>query len=205
MDPYQELESRSQSGSGVDGCFIFRNDVSLIKVSGNTYADTGLSARTTYTYKVVAIDKAGNRSSASTGVSVTTGEQPTMPDTTAPTVPMNPRAIAQSPSVVNLVWSAAADAGGSVLARYRIFRDGVLVTSVNAPTTSYADGGRSASTTSRTVFLRSMALVWSQHAALLPASQPQLTMELPFIRPIAWAQAAMRPSPTLIKEGCRPR
>ena len=58
---------------GVTGYEVVRNGVVLpTTVTGLTYTDTGLSASTTYTYTVRALDAAGNVSADSVPVSVTT-------------------------------------------------------------------------------------------------------------------------------------
>lgn len=45
----------------------------------NYYSDTGLTASTTYYYKVSAVDKAGNEGTPSSGAEGTTGEAPALP------------------------------------------------------------------------------------------------------------------------------
>jgi len=75
----------------------------------NSFSNTGLTASTTYCYRVRASDAANNLSGYSTpNVSATT----TAADTTAPTVPANLTATAISASQVNLSWSASTDAVG---------------------------------------------------------------------------------------------
>jgi len=70
----------STDNVGVTEYNIFRNG-SLVGTSTSTsYSDTGLNAKTTYTYQVSALDSAGNESGRSSQVSVLTL------DTTAPTV-----------------------------------------------------------------------------------------------------------------------
>lgn len=48
-------------------------------VGSTVYSDTGLEARTAYSYTVRAVDAAGNVSAASSAVTATTGEKPTAP------------------------------------------------------------------------------------------------------------------------------
>ena len=66
----------SSDAVGVTGYDIFRNGVFLRTVPGLTSSDTGLAASTTYSYFVKARDAAGNISSPSSTVSVTTQASP---------------------------------------------------------------------------------------------------------------------------------
>src|SRR5207248_2313031 len=68
------------------------------------------------------------------------------PDTTPPSVPNGVNASAATCSQINVGWSASTDTGGSGLARYDIYRNGVYLRSVLAPTTSVGDTGLAAST-----------------------------------------------------------
>jgi len=60
------------------------------------------------------------------------------PDTTAPTVPGNVNATAQTENRIDLAWSASADPESGVSA-YRVYRDGVSV--AQPSTTTYSDTG----------------------------------------------------------------
>jgi chitodextrinase len=62
----------SSDAVGVTGYDIFRNGVFLRTVTGLTSSDTGLAASTTYSYSVKSRDAAGNASSPSSTVFVTT-------------------------------------------------------------------------------------------------------------------------------------
>src|SRR5207237_3333494 len=72
----------STDNVGVTGYIVRRNGVQVATPATTSFADTGLSAATTYTYTVAARDAAGNISPNSTSVSVT------LADTTAPTTPI---------------------------------------------------------------------------------------------------------------------
>ncbi|MFI8326865.1 discoidin domain-containing protein [Streptomyces sp. NPDC085529] len=61
---------------GVTGYEVYRGTALAATVTGTTYTDTGLAAATPYTYTVRARDAAGNRSAASTPLSVTTAPAP---------------------------------------------------------------------------------------------------------------------------------
>ena len=131
--------SSSTGGSGVAGYKVLRNGTVVGATFATTsYADTGLSPSTTYTYTVKAFDSAGNLSAPSSAVQVTTG-----PDTQPPSSPQGLRATAVSPSEVDLSWSPSTDNVGVV--GYKVLRNGAVVGTTS--TTSYADTGVSANTT----------------------------------------------------------
>lgn len=61
-------------------------------------------------------------------------------DSVAPSVPSPTTATVGSCTSVAVGWAVSVDAaGGSGLARYRVYRDGTLLSEVAAPTTSYTD------------------------------------------------------------------
>ncbi len=144
--------STDTGGSGLSGYRIYRNGsttaLATVNAPAVTYADTGLTANTQYSYVVRANDAAGNESAGSTSATATTQANPNPTDTTPPSVPANVTATAVSNSSINVSWTASTDTGGSGLSGYRIYRDGssTALDEVNAPTTTYSDSGLSAST-----------------------------------------------------------
>jgi chitodextrinase len=64
--------SAATDNVGVTGYQISRGAVVLATINGLSYTDTGLAASTSYTYSVVAVDAAGNGSTARTGTIATT-------------------------------------------------------------------------------------------------------------------------------------
>ena len=113
-----------------------------------TYSDTGLTATTTYRYRVRATDAAGNLSAYSSVVNATT----LTADTTAPTAPTNPAAAATSTTQINVTWTASTDNVGVI--GYRIERcTGASCTTfaqIATPASSpFADSGLTAATTYR--------------------------------------------------------
>src|SRR6266850_1851413 len=68
--------SASTDNVGVTGYIVRRDGVQVATPATTSYADTGLSAATTYSYTVAARDAAGNISPNSTSVSVTTPPPP---------------------------------------------------------------------------------------------------------------------------------
>ena len=71
-----------------------------------SYSDTGLTASTSYSYRIRAADAAGNLSSYSSTASATTSAAA---DTTPPTAPGTPTLTVVSSGQINLSWSASTD------------------------------------------------------------------------------------------------
>ena len=120
--------------------------VQVATPTGATYNDTGLSAATTYRYRVRAADAAGNFSGYTAIVNATT------PDTQAPTDPTGLSATAVSASQINLAWTASTD--NVAVANYRVERcDGAACTNfleIGTPTgPTFADTGLAGATTYR--------------------------------------------------------
>jgi len=69
----------STDNVGVTGYQVFRNGTKVATVTATNYSDTGLSASTTYSYAVAAVDAAGNVSAQSTGTTATTQALPIAP------------------------------------------------------------------------------------------------------------------------------
>ena len=89
---------------------------------------------------MVAYDAAGNTSTPSDAVSVTT------PDPTAPARPLNLRAVS-SPQSVALTWNASTDNVG--VTNYVVYRDGFPQMTVSGTTTSWTDNALNGSTLHR--------------------------------------------------------
>lgn len=129
-------------GSGLKGYMITRNGslFATTTTTATTYGDSGRSGTTLYSYTVAAYDVAGNTSAYSSATSVTT------PDTIAPSQVVGLTATPVSSSQINLSWTAATDTGGSGLGSYLVFRGGIQVAVVTAPTTTFSNTGLSANT-----------------------------------------------------------
>ncbi len=121
----------SSDAKGVNGYKVYRNDVQIGTSVAPSYSDTGLSANTTYTYKVSAYDGSGNTSAQTAGVPVTTQGG----DTTPPSVPTGLSATAISSTQVNCSWTASTDNVG--VTGYKVFRGGVQIGT--SATTTYSD------------------------------------------------------------------
>jgi chitodextrinase len=127
---------------GVSGYRVYRNGViraTLGKVIA--HQDTGLSASTTYSYTVQALDGAGNASAQSPAAIVTT---PAAPDTAAPSTPTGLVATGVSGSRINVSWSASTD--NVAVTGYRLFRDTALLVSLGN-VTAYQDSSVTGGTT----------------------------------------------------------
>jgi chitodextrinase len=116
---------------GVTAYEVSRDGAVLATSSGTTYSDGSVTGAQTYTYSVVALDAAGNRSAPATAT-VTT------PDLAPPSAPgsLTARA-ADGPPRVDLAWQPATDDVG--VTAYEVVRDGVLAATV--ATTSWQDTG----------------------------------------------------------------
>ncbi len=136
-------------GSGLRGYFVWRNGARITPLnaplSGTSYTDGTPAGSSTYSYKVSAIDNAGNESSQSANAASAT--TPACPDTIAPGVPQNVHATPNSCSSVSVTWSAVTDTGGSGLRGYYVWRDSTRLTPAGAPLTgtSYTDTAASPS------------------------------------------------------------
>src|SRR5438876_191301 len=130
----------SSDNVGVSGYRVFRGGTQIATTSTTSYANTGLSPSTTYSYTVAAFDAAGNLSAQSSSASATT---PAPPDTTPPTVPTGLTASAVSSSQINLSWTASSDNVG--VSGYRVYRNGSQIATTGA--TSPASPALAPSTT----------------------------------------------------------
>lgn len=173
----------------VTGYRIFRNGNQVGTSATNAFTDTGLTPSTGYNYAVTALDAAGNQSSASAALPVTTKPA----DTVAPTAPGQPTASNVSASSLSLSWAASTDNYG--VSEYRIFRNGAQVGA--SATTSFADSGLTPSTSySYTVAARDAAgntSVLSPARALTTAAGNVATV---YYKLGSWTSANMHYSPT---------
>ncbi|MBH5318296.1 lytic polysaccharide monooxygenase [Paenibacillus sp. GSMTC-2017] len=154
----------STDNVGVTGYRIYRGSVLTATVTGTTlsYNQTGLTSNTAYTYSVKAIDSAGNESTASNSITVTTSPI-TGTDTQAPTAPGALHVMGTPTSTsLQLMWNASTDNVG--VTGYRIYRGTTLVTTVASTATSYTVTGLTAST-SYTFTVRAIDAAGNQSAA----------------------------------------
>src|SRR5213596_3288618 len=131
----------STDNVGVTGYRVYRAGTLLVTLGAvSIYQNTGLTASTTYSYTVQAVDAAGNASAQSVSANATTQADA---DTIAPSVPADLTAMAVSPTQINPSWCASTDNVG--VTGYRVYRAGALLVTLGA-VTSYQNTGLSAST-----------------------------------------------------------
>ncbi len=116
---------------GVDHYRIYRDGIGFVNVIGTSYEDTGLVIGQEYTYKVRAVDAAGNRGGYSDPASgVSTDSEP-------PSIVTGLIVIDAKDGKLNLSWNPATDNVG--VDHYEINRNGSLI--VNVTNTFYQDTG----------------------------------------------------------------
>jgi chitodextrinase len=129
----------STDNVGVTGYYVYLNDQPLATTTTTSFSHTGLTAGSTYNYRVSAYDAMPNHSAWTAVVSATTP----VPDTQAPTVPTGLKASAVSGTQVNLTWNASSDNVG--VTGYRVYlNDQPLATTT---TTSFSHTGLTAGST----------------------------------------------------------
>jgi chitodextrinase len=112
--------SASTDNVGVSGYHVFRGGTQVATAITNSYADTGLSPSTAYTYAVRAYDAAGNTSALSATASATTLAPP---DSVPPQVSITfPASGAQVNNIVTVTAAASDNVG---VAGVRFLIDGV--------------------------------------------------------------------------------
>src|SRR5437762_1163742 len=136
------------TGYGVERCqgAACSNFAQIAAPTTSAFNDTGLTASTSYSYRVRAIDAAGNLSTFSLTVTTTTMAPH---DTTPPSSTPRPSDLTASATLINLSWTVAADNVG--VTGYRVERcQGAACSNfaqIAAPTTSaFNDTGLTAST-----------------------------------------------------------
>ncbi|MEU7040657.1 glycoside hydrolase family 18 chitinase [Streptomyces varsoviensis] len=120
---------------GVKNYDVYRGDTVVGTVGDTSFTDTGLSADTEYTYKIVARDTAGQTGpdSPSATFRTSTGGGTDNP----PSAPGAPRATATTDTTIALKWPAATDDKG--IKNYDVFRGTVKVATVGK--LAYTDTG----------------------------------------------------------------
>lgn len=135
----------SKDNVAVTNYDIYQNGVKIASVPGTSisYLVSGLNPGTAYTYKLKAIDAAGNSSAFSTEITVRTTSQ-TVPDTTAPTAPSHLHAHTIAATSVTLMWSNSTD--NVAVTAYDIYQGTTRIATVSGGVTSYAVTGLKSST-----------------------------------------------------------
>ncbi|WP_395107041.1 fibronectin type III domain-containing protein [Enterococcus hirae] len=121
---------------GVTGYHVYRDDQLIQTLSGTelSYIDTGLMEATTYTYKIRAVDQAGNLSEASSAVKART--KMTI-EVSRPLPPTKLRSARVTEHEVALMWDAPNES--KEIMSYQVYRNNVLVGEVAGKTSLYTD------------------------------------------------------------------
>ncbi|EGO6308704.1 lytic polysaccharide monooxygenase [Listeria monocytogenes] len=114
----------STDNVGIKGYEILRDGVVIGESQTASYEDTTVNASTAYTYTVRAKDFAGNKSTLSSGLSVTTKEAPAV-DNEAPTAPKSLMSHGQTDTTIALCWQASTD--NVEVKNYEIYRNNVKI------------------------------------------------------------------------------
>jgi chitodextrinase len=129
----------STDNVGVMGYHVHLNDVPLAITKATSFTHSGLTAGTSYNYRVSAYDAVPNHSASTTPIAVAT---PAPPDTTAPSVPAGLVGVAVSSSQINLSWNASTDNVG--VTGYYVYLNDVRLATTTA--TSFTHSGLAAGT-----------------------------------------------------------
>jgi chitodextrinase len=122
----------STDNYGISGYKVYV-DNNLTATVGNvlTYNLTGLTASTSYSITVNALDLFNNESLSSIALELTTAS----PDIEAPTAPTNLVASNVTQTTVDLTWTASTD--NLLVTNYKIYNSGVLIDTVGSNATTY--------------------------------------------------------------------
>ncbi|MBI5641100.1 MAG: SUMF1/EgtB/PvdO family nonheme iron enzyme [Nitrospirae bacterium] len=115
-------QTGSFAGQTLDPAFLKK----IITTDTPSWSNTGLSASTTYCYRVAATDAAQNVSTYAEDCAST----PATPDTTAPSTPTGLSASANSRTQLDLSWTASTDKVG--VSGYKLYRAGNFIKSANS-------------------------------------------------------------------------
>ena len=129
----------STDNVGVTGYYVYLNDAPLTTVTGTSFTHSGLTAGTTYNYRVSAFDAVPNHSAWTAAISA----KAAVADTQAPSVPSGLTATPVSGSQIKLAWNASTDNVG-VTGYYVYLNDAPLTTTTG---TSFTHSGLTAGTT----------------------------------------------------------
>ncbi|MEI5992946.1 fibronectin type III domain-containing protein [Candidatus Enterococcus mansonii] len=114
----------STDNVGVDKYEVYRNGSKIGESKTASFTANGLSADTSYTFSVVAVDKAGNRSTASAGLAIRTGKE-LIVDTQAPSQVTGVKASNITSTSAQVSWNPSTDNVG--VDKYEIYRNGLRI------------------------------------------------------------------------------
>ncbi|MFV5699428.1 M14 family zinc carboxypeptidase [Flavobacterium sp. ZT3R17] len=130
----------STDDTAVTAYDVYQGTTLKATVTTTSYAVTGLTASTAYTFSIKAKDATGNISTDSNILNLTTLDP--VIDTTAPTAPATLVAAGTTQTTTNLSWTASTD--DTAVTAYDVYQGATLKATVT--TTSYAVTGLTAST-----------------------------------------------------------
>jgi len=131
------------SGCTITGYTIYKAGVSIGTSTSTSFAVTGLTASTTYTFTVAATDAAGTGAQSSS-ISVTT-----LANVSCTSVPSAPTGLAASGTTntsTTLNWGAVTPPANCTISGYTVYKGGVALATVSSGT-SYTVTGLTANTT----------------------------------------------------------
>jgi chitodextrinase len=117
----------------VSGYHVYRNGSLVGSPATTSFADSGLTPSTSYSYTVSAYDAIPNESAQSSSLPIST-----LADTTAPSTPANVHQTGATTSTISIAWNSSTDDVGVI--GYDIFRNGVFIQSQTG--TTFTDTGR---------------------------------------------------------------
>ena len=119
---------------------VYRDDSVIATDASTSWSDVGVSAATDHTYKISAVDAAGNESATTAelhATSLTAPSGPAVLDDKAPTSPSGVSAKATAWNSVTIKWTKSTD--NVAVASYSILRNGGLIFQASPSTTSVVD------------------------------------------------------------------
>jgi chitodextrinase len=128
--------SASTDNVGVAGYYVQRDGVTIATVNSTSYTDADIVVGSTYNYRVVAFDAAGNYGLSNVVTVEFEGDVST--DNEPPTVPANLRETFSHTRNIDMEWDRSSD--NVRVSGYRVYRDGQPVADVSGvATTSFGD------------------------------------------------------------------
>lgn len=134
---------RSTDDVAVSFYEVYKDNELIQSLDALSFFDDTLTEGVTYSYYVVAIDNAGNRSAASAPTTLTAGVFDVNPPMTELMPPETISAFAYSADTIEIIWSRSVSTDNSGI-YYQLFRDDVFVSEMDA--LSYLDTGLQADT-----------------------------------------------------------
>jgi chitodextrinase len=161
--------SASTDNVGVTGYEVYRNNARVSTVTGTTYNATNLQAGTAYSYYVIALDQAGNKSNGSAVLTVTTA-----PDVSVqpPSAPSELQVIDSTLSSITIKWTSPSSQPNGLSGYVVLYNGNELPVAANT-TQTVVTGLTSNTMYQFTVVALSSTNVRSEESAPLTASTDQ--------------------------------